>query len=187
MPPTISQTAINDSAAGGFRRVLSLRDLVLFGIAFIGPTAPYSMFGIATVKSQRASAAGVSVAMVAMGFTALSYGRMASAFPEAGSTYSLYRQSAAPGRRLLRRLGDDPGLHPDPDVERDLCRAHGQQGLAGSAVLGLGSGRGRRDHGHQSLWHPGDRARQLFDERDYGRLAGLVYRPRRQGAAGRHG
>jgi hypothetical protein len=31
--------------SGGFRPVLSLWDLVLFGLALVGPTAPYSMFG----------------------------------------------------------------------------------------------------------------------------------------------
>lgn len=71
----------------GFTRVLSLRDLVLFGLAFVGPTAPYSMFGIATVKSQGHLALVYLIAMIAMSFTAISYGRMSAAYPEAGSTY----------------------------------------------------------------------------------------------------
>jgi putrescine importer len=71
----------------GFKRVLSLRDLVLFGIAFVGPTAPYSMFGIATVKSQGHLPLVYLVAMIAMSFTAVSYGRMAAVYPQAGSTY----------------------------------------------------------------------------------------------------
>jgi len=72
---------------GGFKRVLSLRDLVLFGIAFVGPTAPYSMFGIATAKSKGHLPLVYLIAMIAMSFTAISYGRMAAAFPQAGSTY----------------------------------------------------------------------------------------------------
>jgi amino acid transporter len=72
---------------GSFKRVLSLRDLVLFGLAFIGPTAPYSMFGIATVKSEGHLPLVYLIAMIAMSFTAISYGRMAAAYPEAGSTY----------------------------------------------------------------------------------------------------
>jgi putrescine importer len=71
-----------------FKRVLSLRDLVVFGIAFVGPTAPYSMFGLATVKSQGHLPLVYLIAMIAMSFTAFSYGRMAAAFPQAGSTYS---------------------------------------------------------------------------------------------------
>ncbi|MEP7270365.1 MAG: APC family permease [Acidobacteriota bacterium] len=83
-------------AEGGFRRVLSLRDLVIFGIAFIGPTAPYSMFGIATVKSQGHLPLVYLIAMVAMSFTALSYGRMAAAYPEAGSTYAYVTKALHP-------------------------------------------------------------------------------------------
>ncbi len=86
---------------GGFRRVLSLRDLVLFGIAFVGPTAPYSMFGIATVKSQGHLPLVYLVAMIAMSFTAVSYGRMAAAYPEAGSTYSYASRALHPVVGLL--------------------------------------------------------------------------------------
>jgi putrescine importer len=73
---------------GSFKRVLSLWDLILFGIAFVGPTAPYALYGIATVKSQGHLPLAYLIAMTAMSFTAISYGRMAAAFPEAGSTYS---------------------------------------------------------------------------------------------------
>ena len=86
---------------GGFRRVLSLRDLALFGIAFVGPTAPYSMFGIATVKSQGHLPLVYFVAMIAMSFTAISYGRMAAAYPEAGSTYSYASKALHPVMGLL--------------------------------------------------------------------------------------
>ncbi len=71
-----------------FKRVLSLGDLVLFGLAFVGPTAPYSMFGIATVKSHGHLALVYLIAMLAMSITAISYGRLSAAYPEAGSTYA---------------------------------------------------------------------------------------------------
>ncbi len=89
------------NAEGGFKRVLSLRDLVLFGIAFVGPTAPYSMFGIATVKSQGHLPLVYLIAMVAMSFTAVSYGRMAAAFPEAGSTYVYASKALHPAAGFL--------------------------------------------------------------------------------------
>jgi amino acid transporter len=75
-------------ASPGFKRVLSLWDLVLFGLAFVGPTAPFSMFGIASVKSQGHLPLVYLLAMVVMSLTAISYGRMAAAYPEAGSTYT---------------------------------------------------------------------------------------------------
>jgi len=81
------RTPVPSRREHGFTRVLSLRDLVLFGLAFVGPTAPYSMFGIATVKSHGHLALVYLIAMLAMSVTAISYGRMAAAYPEAGSTY----------------------------------------------------------------------------------------------------
>jgi len=83
-------------AGGNFKRVLSLRDLVVFGLAFVGPTAPYSMFGLATVKSQGHLPLVYLIAMIAMSFTAFSYGRMAAAYPEAGSTYSYAAKALHP-------------------------------------------------------------------------------------------
>ncbi|HEX4950741.1 MAG TPA: APC family permease [Blastocatellia bacterium] len=79
-----------------FKRVLTLSDLVLFGLAFIGPTAPYSMFGIATAKSQGHLPLVYLLAMVAMSFTAFSYGRLASTWPEAGSTYTYVTKALHP-------------------------------------------------------------------------------------------
>jgi amino acid transporter len=83
--------------SGSFKRVLTLWDLVLFGLAFVGPTAPYSMFGIATVKSQGHLPLVYLIAMLAMSLTAVSYGRMAASFPEAGSTYSYATKALHPG------------------------------------------------------------------------------------------
>ena len=92
------QAAIN---TGDFKRVLTLRDLVIFGLAFVGPTAPYSMFGIATVKSGGHLPLVYLIAMVAMSFTAISYGRMAAAFPAAGSTYAYASKALHPGIGFL--------------------------------------------------------------------------------------
>jgi amino acid transporter len=71
-----------------FRRVFSLGHLILFGVTFVGPTAPFPMFGIVSGASKGHMALAYLIAMVVMMLTALSYGRMASAFPEAGSAYA---------------------------------------------------------------------------------------------------
>ncbi|HWR53535.1 MAG TPA: hypothetical protein VN428_20675, partial [Bryobacteraceae bacterium] len=70
------------------RRVLSRRDLVLYGLVILTPTAPYPVFGIVQQLSGGHIALSYVVAMVAMLFTAASYGRMAAVFPSAGSTYT---------------------------------------------------------------------------------------------------
>ncbi len=76
-----------------FQRVLSLRDLILYGLVILTPTAPYPVYGIVQQVSRGHAALAYLVAMVAMLFTAASYGKMSGAFPAAGSTYT-YAQRA---------------------------------------------------------------------------------------------
>ena len=82
--------------AGSFKRILSLWDLVLFGIAFVSPTAPYALFGIVAEKSHGHVPLVYVIAMIAMSFTAISYGRMARAYPEPGSTYTFATKALHP-------------------------------------------------------------------------------------------
>ena len=79
-----------------FKPVLSLTALVLFGLAFVGPTAPYTFFGVGAVESHGHFAMVYLIAMVAVSFTAASYGKMAAAFPEAGSTYAYASKAIHP-------------------------------------------------------------------------------------------
>ena len=83
-------------AKASFKPVLSLGALVLFGLAFVGPTAPYTFFGVGSVQSHGHFALVYVIAMVAVSFTAISYGRMAAAFPEAGSTYAYASKAIHP-------------------------------------------------------------------------------------------
>src|SRR5215475_14223759 len=80
----------------GLRRVLSLSSLVLFGLAFVGPTAPYTFFGVGAVQSRGHFALVYLIAMIAVSFTAVSYGKMAAAFPESGSTYAYASKAIHP-------------------------------------------------------------------------------------------
>lgn len=70
------------------QRTLSLRDLTVYGLLFIGPTAPMGTFGVLDAKSHGATALVFVIATVAMGFTAWSYARMSSAVPQAGSVFA---------------------------------------------------------------------------------------------------
>jgi putrescine importer len=97
MSQSSAQISITQAPTGGsFKRVLSLWDLVLFGIAFVSPTAPYALFGIVADKSNGHVPLVYLVAMVAMSFTAISYGRMAAAYPEPGSTYTFASKALHP-------------------------------------------------------------------------------------------
>src|SRR5881296_5835 len=75
------------SSERGFRRVLSLRDLIFYGIVVIQPTAPMPIFGVVSQQARGHVVTAVLIAMVAMLFTAISYGRMARVYPSAGSAF----------------------------------------------------------------------------------------------------
>ena len=70
------------------RRVLSLSDLIIYGIILIQPVAALPLFGHANNLSKGHAVTALLIAMVAMIFTAISYGRMANKYPAAGSAYT---------------------------------------------------------------------------------------------------
>jgi hypothetical protein len=63
------------------KRTLSLGSVVLFGIAYMTPIIVLGTFGILADVTRGVVPSAYLVASVAMLFTALSYGRMAAAFP----------------------------------------------------------------------------------------------------------
>ena len=78
------------------KRVLTRWDLILYGLVILTPTAPYPVYGIIQQVSRGHAALSYIVAMVAMLFTAVSYGRMAAAYPSAGSTYTFVQRTLSP-------------------------------------------------------------------------------------------
>ena len=81
------------------RRVLTLWDLVFYGIVLIQPIAPVPLYGVAQKLSDGHFATIILIAMFAMMITAVSYGRMAALYPAAGSAYTYV------GRGLNPHLG----------------------------------------------------------------------------------
>jgi putrescine importer len=71
----------------GLKRILRFRDLVLYGIILIQPTAPMPVFGVIYQESHGHVVAAILLAMVAMLLTSVSYGRMARAYPHGGSAF----------------------------------------------------------------------------------------------------
>jgi amino acid transporter len=70
------------------KRTLSTRDLVIFGMIFMVPIAPYSVFGFVWHDARGMVPLAYLVGLVGMFFTAMSYAAMSRAFPIAGSVYS---------------------------------------------------------------------------------------------------
>lgn len=87
------------------KRTLSLGSVVLFGIAYMTPIIVLGTFGILAETTQGLVPSAYLVASVAMLFTALSYGRMAAAFPVAGSAYTYVRKSISPKLGFLAGWG----------------------------------------------------------------------------------
>lgn len=72
-------------------RSMSLTDVVIYGLIFMVPMAPVSVFGVIFNLSHGMVALVYLVAAFAMFFSALSYKEMAKTFPVAGSVYSYVR------------------------------------------------------------------------------------------------
>ena len=79
-------TAMNGDSVT-LRRSLRFRDLVLYGIVLIQPTAPMPSFGVIYQEARGHVVTAILCALVAMLFTSVSYGRMARAYPHGGSAF----------------------------------------------------------------------------------------------------
>ncbi|HEX8726338.1 MAG TPA: APC family permease [Gemmatimonadaceae bacterium] len=75
-------------AQASLSRKLSLRDLVVYGLLFIGPLAPVGVFGVLDAHADGAVALVYLLATIAMGFTAWSYAQMSRVVPHAGSVFA---------------------------------------------------------------------------------------------------
>jgi putrescine importer len=69
-------------------RRLTTLSATLFGLSYICPTVVISTFGLLAQNTRGASASAYLVATLAVLLTAVSYGRMAARYPEAGSAYT---------------------------------------------------------------------------------------------------
>jgi putrescine importer len=78
----------NDRSRPALVRALGLWGLVLYGVVLVQPTAPMSPFGIVSQTARGHVVTALLIGMVAMLFTAISYGRMAAVYPSAGSAYA---------------------------------------------------------------------------------------------------
>src|SRR5215472_7339181 len=82
------ETAAAVSTAPRLKRVLTLWDLIFYGIVLIQPTAPIPLYGVAQKLSDGHLVTIILIALFAMLITAVSYGRMGALYPTAGSAYT---------------------------------------------------------------------------------------------------
>jgi putrescine importer len=78
------------------RRTLTLWDLVFYGIVLVQPVAPMGIYGVVSQEARGHVITTILIGMFAMLLTALSYGRMAAAYPSAGSAFTYVGQELHP-------------------------------------------------------------------------------------------
>jgi putrescine importer len=89
----VQTTSLETPTRPKLKRVLGLWDLVYYGIILTSPIAVVPMFGEAQVLSQGHAVITLLAGMVAMAATAVSFGRMATVYPSAGSVYTYASRS----------------------------------------------------------------------------------------------
>ncbi|MEH3143672.1 MAG: APC family permease [Mycobacterium kyogaense] len=78
-------------------RSVSTFDLLVYGLVFMVPIAPWAIFGTVYNSSSGMVPLVYAVGLVAMIFTAIAYAQMAKSFPLAGSVFSYVGRGIHPG------------------------------------------------------------------------------------------
>jgi amino acid transporter len=91
---TSTERSTSSSSTGTGRLVprLGLVSIVVFGLAYMSPSIVVSTFGVIASTAKGAAPTAYLIATVAMTLTALSYGKLARAYPESGSVYTYARR-----------------------------------------------------------------------------------------------
>ena len=92
----VETTIAGASDAPRLQRSLKLWHLIVYGIIIIQPTAPMGIYGVVSNIARGHVVTTIAIAMVAMLFTAISYGRMARVYPRAGSAFNYVSEELNP-------------------------------------------------------------------------------------------
>jgi putrescine importer len=84
----VKSTGENSSSGPRLNRVLGLWDLVIYGMILMQLVAPVPIYGLIQERSGGNALLSIIFALFAILFTAISYGRMTTMFPMAGSAYT---------------------------------------------------------------------------------------------------
>jgi putrescine importer len=92
----VEKEMIGSPEAPQLQRSLKLWHLIVYGIIIIQPTAPMGIYGVVSNIARGHVVTTILIAMVAMLFTAISYGRMARVYPRAGSAFTYVSEELNP-------------------------------------------------------------------------------------------
>ncbi|OAT47085.1 putrescine importer [Proteus hauseri ATCC 700826] len=89
-----NQTGVNNRVQ--LRKTLTLMQVVMMGLAFLQPMTIFDTFGIVSGITNGHVATSYAIALIAILFTAVSYGKLVKRFPSAGSAYTYAQKSMSP-------------------------------------------------------------------------------------------
>jgi putrescine importer len=113
--------------------------LILYGIIVIQPVAPMSVFGVLSDTGHGHVVTTLLIAMVAMLFTAFSYGRMARAYPSAGSAFTYVGQEINPALGYVTGWSMVMDYILNPMICIIWCSQQAHVFAPGRSLLGLGA------------------------------------------------
>ena len=97
-------------------RSVSTVDLVVYGLVFMVPIAPWAIFGTVYNSASGMVPLVYLIGLVAMLFTALAYAQMAKSFPLAGSVFSYVGRGIHPGAGFFAGWAHPAGLPVGADA-----------------------------------------------------------------------
>ncbi len=96
---------MEEVASGKLKRSLSTRDLIIYGVIFMIPVAPFAFYGSFLRPANGMVALAYLVGMIAMLFTGFSYATMSHRYPYSGSVYTYVQQGTTPALGFLGGWG----------------------------------------------------------------------------------
>ena len=97
----MTQSASGSSGSPALARTLGLWAIVFLGLGYMTPTVVFDTFGIVSDETGGVVPTAYVFALVVMAFTAVSYGRMTTVFPSAGSAYTYTSATISPNFGFL--------------------------------------------------------------------------------------
>ena len=136
------------------KRALSLWNLIIIGIVIIQPIAPMGIYGVISNEARGHVVTTILIAMVAMLFTAISYGKMARAYPSAGSAYTYVGREIHPALGYVTGWAMVMDYILNPLVCTVICSKLARKHSSRRALRGVGRRVRRAVHGAESARHP---------------------------------
>lgn len=97
----MSQDTTLPRSSAHLTRSLGLWAIVALGLGYMTPTVIFDTFGIVSEETNGLVPSAYLLALLAMLFTAISYGRMTRVFPSAGSAYTYTSETMSPNLGFL--------------------------------------------------------------------------------------